>query len=220
MFGVGCLAGSKTTLLQSYGQFTYLGGTARASLPLAERRKIIHCILPGFRVLQLLSLSPDALDALMFLITGCQPVTRVRDVSINPQVFLDTLVQQSQFRDDSNTHPNSKALQKISQQPLSSDELIAVAEQRYGFEKFNLLRAKLPPGFKATLTLSDVLGEHQDCDSLLLEMEEAQARLQIARMSFEEQELRRRTQEVERRSAMLNPEASKSPAKGFQDPLV
>lgn len=80
---------------RNYDMYTYLGGDSKASLPSADRAKLLHHILGGsVGILSLHSLPGEVLDAALFLLTGQQPTMTIRSVSTNPLRLRD------EFRDE------------------------------------------------------------------------------------------------------------------------
>ena len=75
-----------------------LGGTARVSMTLENRLRLIHHMMPSLRRMKLLTLSSDQADAVIYIASGQQPDMKVKTVAKTMDDLMEVFKEEYNLR--------------------------------------------------------------------------------------------------------------------------
>lgn len=77
-----------------------LGGTAKISMSLDERLRLINHMIPSLRKMKLLTMTSEQADAIIFIASGQQPDLRIKLVADTMDVLMDMFKEEYMTRKD------------------------------------------------------------------------------------------------------------------------
>jgi len=77
-----------------------LGGTAKTSMPLDDRLRLIQHMVPALRKMKLMTLSSEQADAVIFIASGQQPELRVKVIADTMETLMDMFREEYGLRRD------------------------------------------------------------------------------------------------------------------------
>ena len=75
-----------------------LGGTARASMTLDDRLRLIHHMIPSLRRMKLLTLNSEQADAVIYIASGQQPDLKVKTVAKTMDSLMEVFKEEYHLR--------------------------------------------------------------------------------------------------------------------------
>jgi hypothetical protein len=84
---------------KNYQRYTYLGSDTKTSLPSLDRAKLlVHLFDDHITMVRAQQWESDTMDAIIFMATKAQPLTKLHCLSIEPTTFRDLMAREYNIR--------------------------------------------------------------------------------------------------------------------------
>ena len=190
---------------KNYQHYTYLGGDTKAFLPSPDRAKLlVHLFDDHITMVRAQQWESDTMDAIIYMATKAQPLTKLHCLSIEPTTFRDLMAREYNIRKERDPEGTGNLINFVMSAGDDQASLVSEAMRR-GFTKFDIDTVKMarvgsmqPRGRQAAATPTDT----QDDIAMRLQhaehlKQEAMHQREAALLEFQTAELQRKTAEEE-----------------------